>query len=150
MRSAMTSGRRSSPLIDERKQWRSFGYLFGVIMAVIVPAVVFYRHGAIGVPTAAAVAAGLASAWTGWARPHWLATPFARWMALARFLNRIMTGILLTIVFFAIITPIGLIRQFSGGPVPNSFRRFRDAQARTYWQERPKTPTDPGRYAKPY
>lgn len=137
-------------MIDERKQLRSFGFLFGVILAVIVPAIIWYRHEAFGIGATVSLSCGLASAGIGLIRPFWLAKPFAKWMALARFLNRIMTGILLTVVFFAIITPIGLIRQWSGGPVPNSFRRFRDAQARTYWQERERTPTDRGRYTKPY
>lgn len=137
-------------MTDERKQLRSFGYLFGVILVLIVPAIIGYRHGAIGTGAAVSIAFGLASAVVGHVRPFWLARPYAKWMALARFLNRIMTGILLTIVFFAIITPIGLIRQWCGGPVPDSFRRFRDAQARTYWQERPRPTNDPGRYTKPY
>ena len=146
----MTTGRRSFPLIDERKQLRSFGFLFGVILALIVPAIIWYRHAAIGTGAMVSIALGLASAGMGQFRPSWLAEPFARWMALARILNRIMTGILLTVVFFVIVTPTGLIRQWIGGPVPHSFRRFRDAQVRTYWQERERTPTDPGRYTKPY
>lgn len=137
-------------MIDERKQLRTFGYMFGVILALIVPAIIWYRHQALGTGAMVSIAVGLASAVIGRFRPEWLAGPFAKWMALARILNRIMTGILLTVVFFAIITPIGLVRQWRGGPVPDSFRRFRDAQARTYWQERERTPTDPGRYTKPY
>lgn len=137
-------------MIDERKQLRSFGYLFGVISALIVPAIIWYRHGAFGPGAMVSIAFGLASAGIGFIRPYWLAKPFAKWMALARFLNRIMTGILLTVVFFIIMTPIGLVRQWIGGPVPHSFRRFRDAQVRTYWQKRERTPTDTGRYSKPY
>lgn len=44
-----------------------------------------------------------------------LFTPLARlWFGLSHWLGEIVSAILLTIVFFVVVTPIGLVRQLSG------------------------------------
>ena len=56
------------------------------------------------------------------------------WMALGRALSRISTPIVLALVYFLVLTPIGLVRRRRGSPV----RRARTQTS--YWIER--TPAD--------
>ena len=69
---------------------------------------------------------------------------FWAWMKFAEAVNWIMTRLLLSIVFFLMITPMRpLVRLFSGDPLK---RRF-EAEAASYWEEPEDQPDDPERYA---
>jgi carbamoyltransferase len=57
------------------------------------------------------------------------------WMVFALLLGRIMNGIILTILFFLVITPIGLIQRLCGKRPLEV--RFRSSES-SYWQARPK------------
>jgi len=68
------------------------------------------------------------------------------WMKLGRYLGYVSTGLILTITFFLVITPIGLLgRLFGRDPLHLKF----DKQSDSYW-----TPVDPkgpvSRPEKPY
>ncbi|MBN1466893.1 hypothetical protein JXA02_14160 [candidate division KSB1 bacterium] len=67
------------------------------------------------------------------------------WMGLALVLGYFMSRILLTILFYFIITPIGLIMRLAGKDILNE-RIEPDRQS--YWIVRPKTETSPDRYEK--
>jgi len=105
---------------------------------------------------------GLVGAWMAWRRvaayPWWLGAsaatllvtlvwpsllaPFNRaWMKLAELLNRIVSPLVLGILFFGLVTPIGFLRRLSGWDPMSS--RY-DAQAKSYWIERdpPGPPSD--------
>lgn len=69
------------------------------------------------------------------------------WMGLALFLGYFMSRILLTLLFFVIITPIGLVmRLFGKDIIDEKIQQERE----TYWIKREKAETDKGRYQKLY
>ena len=79
----------------------------------------------------------------GLAAPAALKPVFVVWMKFALVLNWIMTRLLLSIVFYLMITPTRvLMRIFSDDPLK---RRF-EPDAETYWEEPDEQPEDPARY----
>ena len=116
---------RSPPLPSNR----SFGILFVVVFA-------------------------LASAWAWWRDSTWLTgwvlamvltmgvtlaaprllTPLNRaWMKLAELLHRFISPVVLGLLFYAVVTPFGLVRRWLGGdPLVRRFEPERDS----YWIER--------------
>jgi hypothetical protein len=79
----------------------------------------------------------------GLAAPRVLKPVYLAWMALAFTLGLILTTVLLTVLFFAMITPISLVARVLG----KDFLSLRlDAEAPTYWIRRqqgaPRRPED--------
>ena len=72
-------------------------------------------------------------------RPRTLAPVERLWMALARFLGRIMTGVILTLAFALTIIPVGLLRRLF---VRDPLGLRPDPSARSYWK--PVDPSGPG------
>lgn len=131
---------RSSPLAwinaEYRKLERSpaalrkFGFTIGGILLLIALFLAF-RGRASGwawgsVALGFFLAAGLVPAWLG---------PFHRvWLSFSIVLGAIMTPLILTIFFFAIVAPVGLLqRLFGKRSVELRFRTQEDS----YWRERP-------------
>ena len=73
-------------------------------------------------------------------RAHWLA-PFNRaWMKFAEILNRVMSPVVLGVIYFGIFTPVGLVMRAFGRDA--MCRRFEPARA-SYWVRRdPPGPSD--------
>jgi Saxitoxin biosynthesis operon protein SxtJ len=100
---------------------RSFGWTFTGIFAL----------GAIFYPWVLALAALLAAVTL--TRAHWLA-PFKRaWMRLGELLHRVVSPVVLGIMYFGVFTPIGLVMRIAGRDALS--RRFEPA-APTYWVRR--------------
>lgn len=78
--------------------------------------------------------------------PRALVYPNKAWMLLAEVLSYVMTRIILGVVFFLIITPIGLIKRWRGWD-PLSRRA---AGGSSYWREYPKRQLDTRHYEKMY
>jgi len=84
-------------------------------------------------PGAALIALG--SVW-----PHALKYPYLAWMTIAFALGFIMARIILTVFFFVLLTPIGLLARLFG---KDFLSRKWDRQATSYWipcKAEPKTP----------
>jgi hypothetical protein len=112
--------------VDDRRQLRSFGLLVGAIFFAIGlwPAVV--RGDALRlwalVPGIALILAGLIA-------PRILRPIHRKWMGLAHVLGWVNTRVLLGLIFFGLITPVGLIRRLMGkDPLARAFK----ADASTY------------------
>ena len=77
----------------------------------------------------------------GFAIPRILTGPYKAWMSLALVLGYIMTRIVLALVFFLIVTPLGLAMRLCGRDPMN--RRL-DPDAPTYWipREEQKNPKE--------
>jgi hypothetical protein len=69
------------------------------------------------------------------------------WMVLAFTLGWFMSRLILTILFFAIITPIGLIKRLFGS---DSMHLKFDPEASTYWIKRQDKPFDPKNYERQF
>ena len=95
----------------ERKQLRSFGLMVGGIFAVIGlwPMVIYAAA-----PRWWAMIASAFLVLPALAFPNRLSWVYQRWMALGHVLGSINSKILLGVVFYLVITPIGIIRRLLG------------------------------------
>ncbi len=115
---------------------RSFGLLFTVVFA-LVGGYLWWTHLAGHGWFFAAAALTLLVTLT---VPAWLA-PFNRaWMKLAELLNRIVSPLVLGLIFFGIFTPIAWGMRLAGRDVMQ--RRF-EPESPTYWQDRDPPGPDP-------
>lgn len=69
------------------------------------------------------------------------------WMIFAKALGFVNTRILLTLFFYLVITPIGLLLRLFG---KNPLNLRLDPEAKTYWSPKAKEPYDPERYKKQF
>ena len=133
----------SSPNRDEsRSVLRRFGFTVGIAF-FLLGTLLDFRHRAAGRPfqslgTLLLLFAGFA--------PNLLSFVYRPWMRFARFLGTISSTILLTLLFFLVVTPIGLLqRLFGKRPLDLRFKTNDD----TYWQKRTASPT-PADYEKQF
>lgn len=78
--------------------------------------------------------------------PRALVWPNRAWMAFAEVLSVISTKVILAIVFFLIITPIGIVKRMFGWDPLNR----RAAASGSYWQDYPERQRDARHYEKMY
>ncbi len=130
-----------------RKALRSFGWVVGAVLLGIA-AVVWWRRdwtatgavvwlGGIG---GALVALGLLA-------PALLRPLYRVWMALAVVLGFVMTRVILTLVFYLVLTPIGLLLRLFG---KDPLHRRLDPNAPSYWLEKTYDDESPERLEKYY
>ena len=124
---------------------RDFGLLVGGVFLAL-GGWWFYRG---KYPTLALVwlSLGATLALLGALRPKWLVVPNRLWMGMAEALGFVTTRVILGLVFFLFVTPIGLVRRLFGGD-PLSRRTRRTAE--TYWKPYTARRTDPKHYEKMY
>jgi Saxitoxin biosynthesis operon protein SxtJ len=108
---------------------RSFGLVFAVVFAVIAAWPLMsggaLRWWAAGVAAAFAVAAMVV--------PRVLAVPNRLWMKFGLLLGKIVSPIALGVLFYGVISPLGLVMRLAGkDPLKLKF----DPRARSYWAER--------------
>ena len=119
---------------------------FAVILAVAgvaFAALSLWRHH----PSRAAVFAGLglgALAVALAARPVWVRL-FRLWMKLAEGLGWVMTRVLLTVFYFLVLTPFGLVRRLTGNPTLDTDWSARKS---SYWIDKDPVDATVDRYAK--
>lgn len=107
---------------------RSFGWTFAAVFAVA----------AILHPWTLAIAALFATVTA--TRAQWL-TPLNRaWMAFGELLGRVVSPVVLGVIFFAVFTPVAMVMRAFGRDA--MYRRF-DPAAKSYWVKRdPPGPAD--------
>jgi hypothetical protein len=66
-------------------------------------------------------------------RPRWLAPLNRLWMAVGELFHRIVSPLVLGVIFFAVFTPFGLVMRWMGR---DSMKRRFEPQAQTYWVTR--------------
>jgi hypothetical protein len=78
--------------------------------------------------------------------PRSLVVPAKAWMLLAEALSFVMTRIILAVVFFFIVTPIGVVKRLFGwDPLSR-----RNAGSESYWMPYSERQRDPRHYEKMY
>jgi hypothetical protein len=115
---------------------RAFGVVFAVVFVLIA-----------GWPLLAgqairwwAAAIALAFLLVAFVAPGWLAAPNRAWMRFGLLLGRIVSPIVIAILFFGVFTPFGLfMRLFRRDPL----RTALDRNAQSYWIERIPPGPDP-------
>jgi len=121
-----------APFLDLRRFGLTTGSAFLVLGAIFI-----FRHRPVGWPLASIGAFLLLFAVF---TPSLLRFIYRPWMRLAGFLGSISSRILLTLLFFLVLTPIGFLqRRFGRQPID---LRFKTNDA-TYWQKRTASPALP-------
>jgi hypothetical protein len=121
------------------REWRKFGLLFMTVF-LLLAAYLFWK----GKPAwwAGAVCAGIFGG-AGLLTPSLLRMPHKLWMQFAGILGWVNTRVLLSLFFFIVLTPVGLVmRLFGRDPLT---RRMSKERA-TYWEKREKPPPDRSRF----
>lgn len=130
-----------SALIHEikinRRILRQFAWIMAVMLGIVIPAIIAWFNDwqivraalIVGSVGAVFLAAGIIA-------PQWLRPVYIVWMLIALMLGAIVTRIIIAIVFYLLITPIGWVRRtFSKNDLPG-FRP--DFRKKTYWIKRDK------------
>jgi hypothetical protein len=125
------------------RELRKFGLLVGGVAAAL-GLLFLLRHKAHWPwflwPGAVLIACG--AAW-----PRGLKWLYVVWMSLAFVLGFVMAHVILTLLFFLMITPIGLVARASG----KDFLRLKlDRSARTYWLAREQKSGQPAGYERQF
>lgn len=124
------------------RQEREFGLLVGAITSAI-GGWWLYR-GKFGIAAWPLLLVGLSLVILGVLFPGALRYPYRLWMKLAEAISFVMTRVTLAIVFFGLVTPIGLLRKAAGG---DPLRR-RARPADSYWWPYSARQRDPKHYEK--
>lgn len=120
--------------LDEKKQLRHFGLLVGGLFAVVgLWPVVFRGEG----PRLWALALTLVLAVPALAMPRSLAYVHRIWMAAGEVLGWINTRVLLCLIFYALVTPMGIIMRWLGR---DPMRRGFEPGVETYRVLKPSRP----------
>ena len=128
----------------EAQQARQFGLILPVVLGVLALLLWWRGHPrvALGIAAAGPVVPLVAFALPG----TWLGI-FRRWMQLAEVLSWFMTRVLLSVFFFVVLTPFGLVmRLFGKRPLDLAWQ---DGKA-TYWIDKEPGEFTPERYEKQY
>jgi hypothetical protein len=109
---------------------RKFGLAFGVLFAILGLWPLFHQSGS---PKWGLLALSTAVLAVALLRPHWL-TPLNRgWFKLGLALNRIVGPVVMAMLFFGAVVPLGWFLRRKGEDL---LRLKMKPQARTYWIER--------------
>ncbi len=108
--------------------WK-FGLTIGVFALAAGAAMFFFSMAYYWLP----VLIGLALLIIGRISPSLLKPVYIAWMSLAVVLGFIVTRVLLSLVFFLVFTPIGMIRRLAIRPL---LELKPDPKAETYWKQR--------------
>lgn len=111
------------------RELRNFGLMVGAVFTAIGLALFFLGRGA----NIALFAIGLVILFFGAIIPRVLYLPYRAWMGFAIVMGWIMSRLILTILFFVVITLIGFIARAIGKDFLGLRRR---PDARSYWQKR--------------
>ena len=124
------------------REERSFGLLVGGILAVMGGWWLYRGR----FPSAAPWVAGAGGLLflLGLAAPALLGTPYRLWMKLAEGMSYVMTRVVLLLVFYVAIVPIGLLRRLMGS---DPLRR-RAGKSASYWTGYSPRQRDPKHFEK--
>jgi len=119
---------------DEKRRLRHFGLIVGGIFAVIgLWPVVFRAEG----PRLWALALALALVVPALVVPRSLTHPYRIWMAAGEALGWINTRVILSVIFYGLVTPMGIVRRGFGR---DPMRRGFEPEVDTYRVFKPSRP----------
>ena len=125
-------------------QLRRFGLTVGIGLTVI--GLLSWYRGHSTMPRVLWIIGGTLSI-LGLTMPNLLLPVQRAWMALAVVLGWINTSIILSLLYYAAFTPVGVIMRFFRDPLD---RRFRDQDATSYWMRREVPPLDLKAYERQF
>jgi hypothetical protein len=128
-----------------RRELRQFAGIWLPLFCVIIAAVLWKAGFSAGLAGFVA-AAGLGVGIQGWLRPDLFRPIFVGWMLAAYPIGWVISHVVLAVLYFGVLTPIGLaLRLFGRDPLA---RRW-DRGAPTYWTPH-REPADDGSYLRQY
>jgi hypothetical protein len=116
---------------------RVFGWVMAAVAALVAAWAWHFEKPWLWWPVAVALGFAIAAA----LRPALLAPLNRLWMSLGHLLGRIVSPIIMGLIYFGVVTPIAYLARWRG--VDPMKRRF-DPKATTYWVEREPPGPDPG------
>lgn len=129
-------------LKPSQRDLRKLGLTFLVVLGII-SGIMFYKGNPLAVWLLGA--ALLFGAW-GLLWPAGLRPVYIAWMTLALVMGYFMSRLILIILFYLVVTPIGLIMRLLGKDLLD--KKFKDRDS--YWHRRAKEPYDPVASEKMY
>jgi hypothetical protein len=121
---------------------REFGLIVGGVLLVL--SLWWLYRGKFAAVSQVTILVGPALVLLGLLIPQVLVWPNKAWMALAEALAFVSTRIILAVVFFGIVTPIGMIKRWFGWDPLNR----RAARSDSYWKPYSERQRDPRHYEK--
>ncbi len=121
----------------EKKDLRKFGFTVGTVI-VLIPALLWLLSKSVYINTGIIIffLLGLFLIISAVVIPAILKYPHKYWMALALVLGFIMSRIIVTLLFYLAVTPIGLLARLTGKKfIEPDF----DKKSESYWELRPKS-----------
>jgi hypothetical protein len=129
------------------KKIRDFGWVMFAVLIVIVPAFISWRNDWIITDLMLIIAAvGLVLWLPSLVIPKSMTSVYRGWMLLAILIGLFMTKVIITLVYFGMMTPIGLVRQWI---VKDPMKMKTDPEATTYWVKK-ESPDSKVSYEKQY
>ena len=122
---------------------RRFGFTVGFVILFLGSVLLWRHHNAGWLVISIGPVLLLAAAFV----PMMLQWVHGPWMILSFLLGWIVSGILLTLVFFLVVTPIGLLQRLFG---KNAIDAGFKADAPGYWQTRKKAAPMPEEYERQF
>lgn len=127
-----------------RKELKTFSLLLIVFFAIVAGLV--YGKGA-AIETAYLIAGGGAVVGiAGMLSPAFIRVVYVVWMAAVFPIGFVVSNVVLAVVFYGVVWPIGLMTKLTGR---NALQLGLDRKAKTYWNVRPPM-KDPRRYFRQY
>ena len=122
--------------------------VFGLAMAVVLSGIGAWQFIAART-TAGGVLVGIGTAFLLGAliRPRILLPLFVPWRWFGIVMGYVMTRVILTIFYFVVLTPFGVVRRLLG---KDSLERSLDGSATTWWRERDGEPPPRERYERQF
>jgi glucan phosphoethanolaminetransferase (alkaline phosphatase superfamily) len=118
------------------RQIRQFGWLFFVVLTLSIPAWKMWNAGTLADIEFTFPLLGVVCLLAAYVFPKFLHLPYRWWMALGLVLGLIVGNAVVAIVFYAVMTPIGLINRVMGKHI---MPLRPDKSAATYWKTRAST-----------
>ena len=132
-----------APAARTPAELRKFGLTVGGIFLVL--ASISWWRGHVWPPAVMGTVGGLLFV-PGALAPRVLGPVERRWMIFAEALGRFNARIILTVLYYVLITPVGIVRRWSTDPLD---RRLHDGRT-TSWVPRPAAAVDPARYRQQF
>lgn len=116
------------------KKIREFGVLIFIVVGVLIPGFILFKNEwSITLAVYVLIIFSTVFLISCLLIPNIMTHVYKSWMLLALALGFIMTRLIIAIVYFTMITPIGLTRRLIGSETPRSFREFTKKQSDSYW-----------------
>ena len=127
----------------DKSDWKKFGITMGIILAIIGFFLLWKKNNYFEYSFFLAAAFFI----PGLILPSVLKPVYKAWMALSVVMGFIMTRVIMVIIFYLIVTPIGLIASLTG----KKFLDMKiDKSAKSYWIVREKTQKEKSDYERQF